>query len=591
MNQAIDMFRQNTILNAPLSMTSTTPSYGTTNPTWTPVGNQSQLYFEFLDPTTRLTIAFGSPNGKIVRVFGSFAFVPTFQKFIGLGAGPYLAVETSDGGLPLLDVILCFDVSGSMDDFTKISLVNRFSNGPAGLPAGNNNGYDILPGTSGTTRGQGPLYVATGATNPLGSALNATYPMDIDSAIGQPIQGPYIINAPGHGVHTGAPPAQTRLSTESTATNFTDCVVNLDGSDKESLGITINGLSFPADDVATHKGLGVLVEASRGNLESIAVANAAKVPWQTWGITPGPGWFQAYYQAAMSAQTGFPSASRSVVPLRHPIGDAIVAAQSFFGVLSNNADVHFGLVTFSSVAGDSSTSFVGSEPYFEAGINKAYSAENTPTFTNTSSYPTEPIRAINPAIRLKQTAGPAFSNYSGVTPAPTDTVDGALFASTGGPLPFGMSSVVAEGGTNIQDALARALAMHLRSKPTDAASTPPPTNYPGLGASLGRKGATRAIVLFTDGLPNGGGDAGLSDPNSQTVARAAKLAGVPIYTIGLCLTPTLQASQTTVLTDAAGSTGIAALSGNGATFNQTTDPARLNAVFQNVARQLVQLVQ
>jgi Flp pilus assembly protein TadG len=589
MNQAAYMFAQNTILNQSLS---TTPaySYGAGNPTWTPVANRSQLYFQFLDPVTKNPVAFGSANGKIMRVFGSFAFVPTFAKFIGLGAGPYLAVERADGGLPQLDVVLCFDVSGSMDDFTKISLVNRYSNGSN--PVGKT-GYNILPGTTvvgghSTNNGRGPLYWATGATNTTGSANNATYPMDIDSGGGNSY-GNYYMNNVGHGTHTGALPPQSKATVEAFqgGFGFTDCVVNLDGTDTESNGITINGLSFPADDPVTHKGLGVLVEASRGNLENSAVANAAGVPWTTWGITPQPGYFQAYYKAAMSAQAGFPDASVSV-PLRHPIGDAIVAAQSFFGVLSNDADVHFGLVTFSDVGGvnDLPGDPYGSPSYYLSTNINAYSGGEV---SSTTPYPTEKIKVISPAIRLDPTPGPAYSKYSGATPAPINTVDGALFSTAGGAQQYGISTVVARGGTNIQDALSRALSMQLGSKTTDPPTTGAPSSYSSL--NLGRKGATRAIVLFTDGLPTAGGDNGTSDPNAQAVARAAKAAGIPIYTIGLCLTPALQPLQTTVLTDATGSSGIAALSGNGATFTQTTNPAQLNAVFQNVARQLVQLVQ
>ncbi len=589
MNQSAYMFAQNTILNHSLS---TTPSYtyGTSDPVWTPTPNQSQLYFQFLDPITRNPVTFGSANGKIMRLFGSFGFVPTFAKFIGLGTGPYLAVEQSDAGLPQLDVVLCFDVSGSMDDFTKISLVNRYSNGS--YPVGKN-GYNILPGTTivggkSTNNGRGPLYWATGATNTTGSANNATYPMDIDSGGGNSY-GSYYMNNVGHGVHTGKLPPQNKATAEAFqgGFGFTDCVVNLDGTDTESNGITINGLSFPADDPVTHKGLGVLVEASRGNLENSAVADAAGVPWSNWGITPQPGYFQAYYKAAMSAKTGFPDASVSV-PLRHPIGDAIVAAQSFFGVLSNDADVHFGLVTFSDVGGvnDAPGNAYGSPSYYMSTTRNAYSAGEV---SSTTPYPTETISVINPAIRLDPTPGPAFSKYSGAAPAPINTVDGALFSTSGGAQQYGISTVVAEGGTNIQDALSRALAMQLGSKLTDPATTGAPANYSAL--ALGRKGATRAIVLFTDGLPTTGGDSGINDPNAQAVARAAKAAGIPIYTIGLCLTPALQPLQTTVLTDVPGSTGIAALSGNGATFTQTTNPAQLNAVFQNVARQLVQLVQ
>jgi len=146
---------------------------------------------------------------------------------------------------------------------------------------------------------------------------------------------------------------------------------------------------------------------------------------------------------------------------------------------------------------------------------------------------------------------------------------------------------MAQGGTDIQMALDGALAQLLGSKSTDPKTTP----MGSAAQNLSRPGATRAIVLFTDGEPNFGSDVGTSDPQCQAEANAAKAAGIPIYTIGLCMVPSLQANQTTVLTDATGSTGIAALSGNGATFSQTTSAAGLTSVFQNVARQLVQLVQ
>jgi hypothetical protein len=162
-----------------------------------------------------------------------------------------------------------------------------------------------------------------------------------------------------------------------------------------------------------------------------------------------------------------------------------------------------------------------------------------------------------------------------------------LFTLTSGAAPYNFSTVVAEGGTNIDDALDMALAMEIGSKSSDPKKTPNGRD----AMSLARAGATRAIVLFTDGLPHGGGDTGTTDPNSQAEAKFAKSCGIPIYTIGLCMVSSLQSDQTTVLTDAANTTGIASLSGNGATFMQSTTAADLNGVFQNVARQLVQLVE
>jgi len=568
MNQAAYMFAANSILVFPLT---TTPaySYGTANPVWTPVANQAQLYFEFLDPVTMLPVPYGSPNGKIMRVFGSFGFVPVFSNFgfANLGVGPYVVAETSDGGLPMLDVVLCFDISSSMDDFTNTTLVKRYDNGGV-------NKYALPPSinVAGNNTVPGPLYYAIGGTNTLGLSANATYPLDLPTVL-TPGQGVLQFDTAGHGTHHGAP---APLPLGGLILNgFTDCVVNLDGTATESTGITVNGCFFPPDDLATHKGIGTLVEAARGNLESTAIATAAHVPYAAWGVTPTPGYFNAYYQASMSANQGFPDPSVTV-PLRHPIGDAIVAAKSFFGILVNDADVHFGLVTFSDPAGtkDSPGDPVHPGSYYVG----SYAADSPIVST---PYPTDPIQPPRPAIYLNPTLGPAFSNYDGSGSPAITSVNGALWTNTAGTF----SSVMAEGGTNINDALDLALAMQLGSKASDPSSTPN-----GRAAmTLGRPGATRAIVLFTDGLPNSAGDIGVGDPKSQAEATFAKAAGIPIYTIGLCLTPTLQPLQTTVLTDSGG-TGIAFLSGNGATFTQTTNPAQLNAVFQNVARQLVQLV-
>jgi hypothetical protein len=577
MNAAMYMYQQNSILSFPLTSTPAPAGYGTTNPSWSPVTNQAQLYFEFLDPVTKLPVSYGSANGKILRVFGSWGFTPITAQFTGLNIGPYVIQDQSDGGLPQLDVVLCFDISSSMDDFTNISLVNRSDNGSSGiaytLPGA------VTPVTDPTTgivyKQQGPLYYAINSNNPLGTSVNATCPMDLDNGANpSPTQGMYQFNVGGHGTQTSSPPPQTttQTSTSNGGLSFTDLVVNLDGTATESTGITVNGFPFPADD-ATHKGLGVLVEAARGNLESTAIATAAHVPYTTWGITPKSGWFAAYWDAAMSAQSGYPTGA--VTPLRHPIGDAILASENFFQILNNDADVHFGLVTFGSGVGSGPGSNLGSMSAIENGYNSG-------------SWPSNPTPP-NPLIPLVKAAGPTNSNYSTVIPPPTTSVNGAMFCvnTVAPPLTQITQTLVAEGGTNIQQSLDSALAMLLGSKTTDATTTP----MGGPVQNLSRPGATRAIVLFTDGEPNYNTDVGTSDPQCQLEAKGAKNAGIPIYTIGLCLVPSLQANQTTVLTDASGSNGIAALSKNGATFTQTTSASGLTAVFQNVARQLVQLVQ
>jgi hypothetical protein len=388
-------------------------------------------------------------------------------------------------------------------------------------------------------------------------------------------------------------------------------VVNLDGTTNESTGITINFISnswvFPADSAPNHYGLGVLVEAARGNLESTANANAARVPYAAMGVTPSTGYAYAYAAAVMSCYAGWP-ASNCVVPLRHPIGDAVIAAQNFFGTLYNDADVHFGLVTFSTSAGsriDPNDSTHTGAPFYMG--NYAGMSANV----STNPYPYEPVQPINPCIYLNPAAGQSNSNYStqGTIPSGSNTgaspttVNGALWtvntntatAQFDGFHSLNSTSywggVTCEGQTNIQDALDTALAMLLGSRSGDSKNTPN-----GRAAmSLARSHAARAIVLFTDGLPNEGTDSGTTDPATQAEASFAKTNGIPIYTVGLCMVSSLQADQTTVLTDSSGSTGVAALSGNGAMFMQTvasgtSNSVNLNECFQNVARQLCHLV-
>jgi Flp pilus assembly protein TadG len=610
MNQAYYMFTQNSIFNYPLT---TTPAYtyGTGNATMNPASNQAQLYFQFLNPQTKLPVAYGSDLGKILRVTGAWGFVPITAQFTGLPLGPYVIVDQSDGGLPTLDVVLCLDLSASMDDFTNVSLVQRYQ-GPTGWNATTQTGGNAYALATGTPNGpQGALYNVLNCTNSTGCSINATWPIDYFAQGGSyPIGdaactvGCYFA---GRGNQTGqaAPYAQSAFG----ATNgyYSDMVVNLDGSTNMAYGVTVtnsNGsFTFPAYTAGdpTGKALGILVEASRGNLESTATAIAAHVPYGSWGITPKVGWFDAYYQTVMSAQTGFPVVSstnpNSVIPLRHPIGDAIVAAENFFSVMNNDADVHFGLVCFGSNAGTSATA----QMLNNDGSSKIYALTDYADNQLPSTYPPDGIICPNPMIALNPLPGPTYSNFSTAAPPPATSVNGAIFRGPNGASPwnttmsgtdYNFSTVCAYGGTNIADALDMALSMELNPPafPKDPSTTPGTSGVGGRAAqNLSRAGSTRAVVLFTDGLPTAGGDTSTSDPYAKNEANCAATAGIPIYTIGLCMVPSLQSSQTTVLGTT--SSGIAGISGHGASFSQTTTAAGLNAVFQNVARQLVQLVQ
>jgi hypothetical protein len=112
-----------------------------------------------------------------------------------------------------------------------------------------------------------------------------------------------------------------------------------------------------------------------------------------------------------------------------------------------------------------------------------------------------------------------------------------------------------------------------------------------------RSGAKRAIVLFTDGVPNMPSSSSQPDFGAFAQATTAGGQGIPIYTIGLSQVVGIQSHEAQVLGDGQetgvnyplGSTGVAAISGNGAIYIAVTNNADLQAAFQTVARTLVVL--
>ncbi|MDR3616196.1 MAG: VWA domain-containing protein [Candidatus Obscuribacterales bacterium] len=594
MNQAAYMFAQNSILDKSLSGTPTY-TYGTATPVMTPAANQAQLYFQFLDPVTKQPVAYGAANGKILQCTAAFGYSPVSSKFTHIAAGPFVITQTSDGGLPQLDVVLCFDISASMDDFTNVTLVNRYRNGTSNTATNLYSmatPYSVVATNNGVSyySAQGPLYYAINCSQNTGTALNATWPIQFECCGTSPVNYQSTFSSANHGTNNGAVPPITSKPGNYV---FTDMVVNVDGTTNMSAGITTtangNTFTFPKAD-ATGMPYGILVEAARGNLESSTVATAAGIDTSSAGFKKysgfafQAGWFQAYYTLAMQIPS-VANTTSTTIPIRRPIGDAIMAARSFFSILNNNADVHFGLVTFSDSAGQSatdtvtSTDSIGYEVAGSPGYQTIISPQGYPGYST--------IAAPNPSIFLNPNPGSAYSNYdTSASPAST-SVNGCIYYNTStASTNFGINSLLAEGGTNISDALDLALSMELGSHASDPSST----NYGK--KNLSRPGATRALVLFTDGLPTAGGDSATNWPNSVAEAKIAKSAGIPIYTIGLCLVSSLQSSQIAVLSDDTTNypNGIAGLSGNNSTFAQTTDATQLTAIFQNVARQLVQLV-
>lgn len=511
------MMEQNYVLDKSLSG-KTTWTAGTTIPTMPSAPNTASMAFTWVDPET------GSPTGvagdqKIFRVSGAYAYPPLVGSWIGLGNSTLAAVVAiGNGGGTMLDVVLCFDLSGSIDDSTKISMVDRWRNGT-------NNNYRIVANNT--------LYQASQETSTTGTGFNCIYPQTAEAAR----YGTF--NATRRGQTQNAlPPQNNSLSNDT----FTDVVVNLDEQNVySSTGNTTHaGFFFP--------NVGSLVEAARGNLENTIVANAAGVPYASWGVTPQTGYYRTYWEQAQIH--------------RHPLYDAQASSANFFQIINNSTNAHLGLVGFSS---DENTTY--NERAIGSGQNHIFPVPivsgNIPTTSNVNC----PI----PYIQLDPAAGAAGSNFA------------AVAAKL--PLPPTLPSAVnpqltAQGSTDINGALNQAMNMLCRNTPSSY------TDNLNWGTCLNRcrVGSKRAIVLFTDGLPTvNTGPFGGSD-GSETADRAGKC-GIPIYCIGLAQIPALVGPMN-------GTLGTIASESGGKLYvipPGTGQAAALDRAFVDIARSLVTL--
>lgn len=509
------IMEQNYVMDKSLNgMVTFTSSAG--SPATPSTANRANINFTWLDPETG--VATGVPGDqKIFGLQGAYAYPPLVGSWIGLGPAALLrATANGNGGGAMLDVVLCFDLSGSIDDSTFISMVDRYR------PNGGPNIYMV--------KASNTLYQASQETNPTGTGFNALYPQDPSGArFGQ-------FNAGRRGNTQGQQPPQTNASGPQV---FTDVVVNLNEA-ANFVGGTFGGLSFPT--------VGSLVEAARGNLESVAIANAAGVPYASWGVTPQSGYYRTYWEQAQIH--------------RHPLYDAQASSANFFQIMNNSCNAHFGLVGFST---DENTNY--SRPAIEGGVNHVFPSPPAAGTIPTSANVNCPI----PYIQLDPTPGAAGSNFTQVSavlplaPAIPATVNPQL---------------TAYGSTDINGALNQAMNMLTRSTPaaySDAANWP--TNL-----NRNRIGARRAIVLFTDGLPTWN-TGPIGDQPGDYVSEQAGKCGIQIYCIGLAQLPALVPLMNTTLGNIANNSG-------GKLYvipPGTGQAAALDRAFSDIARSLVSL--
>ncbi len=107
-----------------------------------------------------------------------------------------------------------------------------------------------------------------------------------------------------------------------------------------------------------------------------------------------------------------------------------------------------------------------------------------------------------------------------------------------------------------------------------------------------RPRAKKAVILFTDGIPNRPGNEATGQSQALAQAdRARRLLNIPIYTIGLSQNPLIISDQNNLLSDSRTGRGIAARSADGAIYIRVDNSAALNQAFQTIARSLVVLQQ
>lgn len=653
-NTALNMLRRNSILGIPIANITEAASKESLSPS---PGN-AQVYFEFIDPVTG---AIGGQNSNVLRVHTAYSYPVFGGQLLGVGNTVYTVAVTTKAALPSLDIYMLLDLSSSMDDQTPVTSVLRSWDPAAGADGAPR--YTI-PGTGGG--GNGPLgQVFCGMAN--GNPVNSLPPHHLDvtqqqfalacnkcfselqqvnnpTAATSPLRGLSDDHPPGDTPPTGGvgpdglqvgysstsgqfigggprppngagipgapdltggsqgvgtpfvpppnnPPPnptgygstmtfrpksgdrfdplflpntdnyRTRLSSapaRKTKTSFDATALAQGATGGGTAGgypqctfthliVNINGggsYSGTSNMGFNFPNIGSAVEASLGNLESQTAARNACINLNGLGIQPKAGYQDAYRLTAATKV--------------EPLFSVTNCMSKFVNKIRYSTDPHFGLVTFSYEAGNSP-----GDTLTDWNVSWAYPQGGVGNF---------PI----PGIHVSPSADNFNSLLGTITPS-TDVANGSR------------NMLVAFGGANVAMALSNAL-NHLD---------------PNGGQSTTRPGATRAIVLVTDGLPTvdlnknrystppPDNEPAVSDARAQ--AMRAKQAGIPVYVVALSQEPELNQHMDTTYSDTEQG-GLAYESGQGAKYYrvawQGVNPTRqeLDRTFGNIARQLVNLV-
>lgn len=167
-----------------------------------PLGNagDARVMIALADPQNNyapvLPVAPQAANGRAVMVYAGYTYAPVFMGMVGIQKVGLNA--QSGGGLPQVDAVMVFDYSGSMDDATVVTFVNRVWNpsvpaagGSAsaglnemssGLPVPNKGQvfyYEVPSANAGSNR-LSDYIIHNYSNNPNGLQVNVLPPMNLD---------------------------------------------------------------------------------------------------------------------------------------------------------------------------------------------------------------------------------------------------------------------------------------------------------------------------------------------------------------------------------------------------------------------------
>ena len=544
MDVAVQTFKQNSVLTTSFGGGNVVVNKNTGTPLGTPPLYTANLNITLLDQNNN-AVATDSKDAVTMKLEAIYTDRPIFASGILPIGNTETASSIAFGGLPQLDLFLCFDVSGSMDDQTPIALLNRRWN-----PAINTVDYKTVV--------SGKSIYDTFQPQPTGTALNALPPQNLSyGAYPSPSNSnPYIFSesaypasnalnglrgnqftyAPGSipGMPTATQyPAGSIIPEQGWPPGNFDPTntLNANGNGKNpnayANGFTDLVVPVPSIGAYDFSNIATCVEASRGNMESDAICLQSQGGSKINPILPArqPGYYKAYWS--------------QVEKTVDPIAAARTASDNFFYTMNISSNAHFGLNAFSDTAGANATSIW---PTTNNNADEAWVNSGTGHF---------PV----PMISINQTA----TNYDLVTQGVDGTATTLPLRSTG--------------KTDIADSLHAAITQLI--DPTKS-----------------RTRAKKAIILFTDGVPNmPGGSTAAAQAAAFTEANLAHSNSIPIYTIGLSQNAAIKPLEDSFLGDNKGGSGngVAAISGNNAIYVSVTNSADLNKAFQQIARSLVVL--